>query len=948
MANQNFAVQILINARDQASKVVGQLTGSVTKLTAGITAAIAALSGWAFSKLFGDSVDAAEALERQMGKLRGAITATGGAAGLTAEEIDTMARRLDEAGLGAADAFRDAAAELLTFKSVGRDVFERTLALSQDLADTGFGSVESAAVMMGKALEDPVKGLTALGRVGVTFTDGQRALIGQFVAMGDTAKAQGVILDAVAGQVEGVSSAMGSGLSGAIDLAGKRLTDLKEQLGQGMLPVLTAFYNKIADLYKQLTESGAVREFGDILAAAFGKAIDAGLNFLSTLDFKALLQRVQDFAAQAGPTLVGWGQTLADLADRTQSVMTAMSAAWNGLRGTIETIGQIIAKAIALPMQAYATVTAAAERLGIVSEEWAGKVRAAADSMSEASRNYGEAAKQHFTEAGTALGLLGDAHADVTRSSDALTDAYADQEAKLQALIYAEEAQAIALGGNKKAVEDLRTPVEQLSQQINALEIAYKAFMSVGDVQGAARIRSEIEELKKSLKEAKDQADVTATAVIEAFARMGIQTKELLGRTRDQAKADFEVIKASGQATPQGIQEAFTQYAEAAVAANGGVVDSTLQIKAAQQGLAVIVSETGQVQVQSAEAAAEAERRLAEQTREATDAGREQAAAAEDTAAAVVNVASNVASFDRSAAQSASVTRTWSQTMKSAGVDLEALGDYADVAEQKFKEVYETLRGMDASRGILSYDLYAHQLRTIGERAAAAAVRAAALARAADELDAKLSALNGRYVAGDLSLTDYIAKLERMERTYARLGDERLEGLRDAIRDAKREMEDFTDSTESGLASLQIEWARLNDQQGEVLRLQYLQDQMALQAQLAVAKAQGNQAAIKALQEQLRLLEAIYEKRLDAINAEEEAARKQAEENAAAESSTATESTAVQPSQSQSVAVLPVRVVDIRLSLPSGRSETVQVVEGGEAFLEHFMRELERAKSVAL
>ena len=204
----NLLIRLLITARDNASDKLKAITASVRGLVVQVVAWAAA-----FLSLKG-AVDAAEALEVQMGKLRGAIAATGGAAGLTAEEIDTMARNLDEATLGGAANIRDAAAQLLTFKSVGRDVFERTLKAAQDLSSTGFGSVEQAAVQLGKALEDPLVGLGALTRVGVSFNAQQKAQIEDFVKLGQVAEAQKVILAAVEGQVQGVAAAAGAGRRG--------------------------------------------------------------------------------------------------------------------------------------------------------------------------------------------------------------------------------------------------------------------------------------------------------------------------------------------------------------------------------------------------------------------------------------------------------------------------------------------------------------------------------------------------------------------------------------------------------------------------------------------------------------------------------------------------------------------------------------------------------------
>ena len=61
----------------------------------------------------------------------------------------------------------------------------------------------------------------------------------------------------------------------------------------------------------------------------------------------------------------------------------------------------------------------------------------------------------------------------------------------------------------------------------------------------------------------------------------------------------FTVMRNSGQATAAELRQAFTRYAEAAVQANGGVVDGFIQSQAAAQGLQVRVDETGTVIVEA-------------------------------------------------------------------------------------------------------------------------------------------------------------------------------------------------------------------------------------------------------------------------------------------------------------------------------------------------------------
>lgn len=103
---------------------------------------------------------------------------------------------------------------------------------AQDLAELGFGSIESAAVQLGKALEDPVAGIAALQRVGVSFSASRRGVIKQLVETGRQAEAQRIILDGVERQVVGSGVAAGQGLAVAFDGLGEELRRFGENLGR--------------------------------------------------------------------------------------------------------------------------------------------------------------------------------------------------------------------------------------------------------------------------------------------------------------------------------------------------------------------------------------------------------------------------------------------------------------------------------------------------------------------------------------------------------------------------------------------------------------------------------------------------------------------------------------------------------------------------------------------
>jgi phage-related protein len=138
---------------------------------------------------------------------------------------------------------------LSTFKNVAKDadtvggVFDRATQAAIDLAAAGFGSVETNAIQLGKALEDPMKGLAALGKSGVTFTADQKKLIKSFVDTGDIASAQELILLAVEKQVGGTAEATAN----ASDIMKVAWSQLQEQLGLKLLPVFEKFTKFIVE-----------------------------------------------------------------------------------------------------------------------------------------------------------------------------------------------------------------------------------------------------------------------------------------------------------------------------------------------------------------------------------------------------------------------------------------------------------------------------------------------------------------------------------------------------------------------------------------------------------------------------------------------------------------------------------------------------------------------------
>jgi hypothetical protein len=222
---------------------LGSLIGAVNPLVAAGAVGFAALSA-----TIGKSVGVAEEFERASLKTQAILKATGSASGQTADGIRKLSHEIAAMTLASTRGVEAAAQKLLTFRSVSGDVFRRTLELSQDLAEVGFGTIESGAVQLGKALEDPEKGLSALTRVGVSFSAQMKEQISLLTEQGRTLEAQTLILNAVEEQVGGAGRAAAGGLSGAYDTLSQRVEDFLVNVGNtGPLDAAVSAVNALAD-----------------------------------------------------------------------------------------------------------------------------------------------------------------------------------------------------------------------------------------------------------------------------------------------------------------------------------------------------------------------------------------------------------------------------------------------------------------------------------------------------------------------------------------------------------------------------------------------------------------------------------------------------------------------------------------------------------------------------
>lgn len=229
--------------KDRVAAVKTELTGvtqSTSLLKQGFANAFAMFTGggivalvqkvWGF---LGSAKEEFQASAKSSADLEATLKATAHAAGLTAAEVRAIGEARAKVTLFDDETNR-ASAMLLTFKNIKKGVFEDAIPAIQDIATKmagdGPADLKGASIQVGKALNDPVRGITALTKVGVTFTEQQKDQIKQMVKMGDTAGAQKIILAELNSEFGGAAEAARKAGGGMATLS-MRWGEMKETVG---------------------------------------------------------------------------------------------------------------------------------------------------------------------------------------------------------------------------------------------------------------------------------------------------------------------------------------------------------------------------------------------------------------------------------------------------------------------------------------------------------------------------------------------------------------------------------------------------------------------------------------------------------------------------------------------------------------------------------------------
>ena len=313
MATPNSAGTVTVAVKPDTSRFGTDLKSGITGVGEGIGShlgktimsglgliGIASAIGGAVKTGFGELMDASAGTAQ----LAAGIKSTGNAANVTVDGLNNLASSIQGYSGQTDDSIVASEKLLLTFTNIknstgaGNDIFNQATKATADLAAKMGGDASGAAIQMGKALNDPVKGITALTRVGVSFDDQQKATIKSMVAHNDVLGAQKIILGELNKEFGGSAAAYGQSLPGMIDRMKRSWEDLTQTLAQTLLPIINPILEGLLALFQKVQPY--VQAFANNMQSFFSKMSAGGLSFQGII--KSLTDGVTNFVSGGGLT----------------------------------------------------------------------------------------------------------------------------------------------------------------------------------------------------------------------------------------------------------------------------------------------------------------------------------------------------------------------------------------------------------------------------------------------------------------------------------------------------------------------------------------------------------------------------------------------------------------------------------------------------------------------
>lgn len=834
--------------------------------------------------------------EQVLAQLNAALASTEGAIGITADELQRMGLEMRKTSMLSTEQIAEMQVALLTYTDIAKEEFPRALQVAIDQQQRLGISITQSAELVGKALQDPSKAMVALGRQGFKLEESQKTLLKQMEDTGRTAEAQAIIMDMLAESYGGSAAAA---RYNTFDGLWKGITDTFEDFkskiaGSGSFDYLKDKLTEVSGVLTELEADGTLDKLAVAISDAFVAGAEKAEEFVRSLagvDFKELINGSSEWLSDFGTKI----DSAVEMADTAGRIFTGV---WHGFRALVTGAATVLVSAVNTTLgNLMRGAAAVADAIGL--DDLADKAKFAYGFLDELQTAFADATIESAGKVADAIDGSSKRIIDSKKAEQAEFDAAAiarTNELKL-AQVYADQ----WVAAHKSVGDEARLTAVEGKRALEDLADALSVIDATESVE-------ELEKLRTALLKAYQEGRISQLEFEQGTGVLNGKIREL-GTASTTAGRDLKSLN--------GIMEAIAKSA------------NNIDTRAAQQALDKLYKE-GKID--------------AEQHKKAQE-----------------ELNKKVAELKPAADKSKKAVDEMGEALDSSGGSLDGVGDRANKASASFEwfmgtinAVREPLEQMSGAAKDAFNELQG--IKTAPELDLSSVEGATEALQRAREETGKLEEAMAKTFGGNISDTlsrwatqtklngkeverNFIAQkieLQKLLESYnsgavsaaafaraaagARgqfnlLDDSDLSALEGAVDAAKQKMDQLADSTKSTLESLNDELLQLQGTQEEIEKSKMDSRRRDLQSQLADARKDGDDRAVRNLQQALSTLSEIESER-------ERAARNKKAEDAKAEADKA--ATAKAPiTQKQE----PTKVIKLQLG---GQSVDVGVGSSGD------------------
>lgn len=238
-------------------------------------------------------INATTKQENAIKQLEARLTSTRGVAGKTSEELQGLATSLQRVSTFGDESVIEMESLLLTFTNIRGEIFDRTVPAVLDMSIALGTDLKSSAIQLGKALNDPILGISALSRSGIQFSEDQKKVIKSLVETGRTAEAQTIILKELETQFGGAAAAAADTFGGSITQLKNAFGDLLEAPGG-----LDEAKESVQDLTEFLQDPKTIQAAGELTTALISGFKSVAESLRTTIELTGFLTEAFTGATQ--------------------------------------------------------------------------------------------------------------------------------------------------------------------------------------------------------------------------------------------------------------------------------------------------------------------------------------------------------------------------------------------------------------------------------------------------------------------------------------------------------------------------------------------------------------------------------------------------------------------------------------------------------------------------